>query len=309
MSHTIVVTGATGKQGSAVLQALVDHQSSSPKDLTIYAVTRNPDSSTARALKAKSKDVRLLNGDLALPAELVHAIPKVANSSWSTYILSNPGKREVAEAIGLIDEAIKAGVQHIVYSSVDRGLENGGNCPSPVQHWQSKHEIEAHLRAAAAASKQAVTYTILRPVFLLDNLSIPGFGGKLSGTLWKEFVPRPVKVVDPYDIGAVAAKALLDTTSRMYRHNTEMSLCGDELTFEQADKIFRAKVGRPIPTTSRWLVSLVLFAARDFGRMVDVLATKGFGATVGAPEAGVKMSDFGTWVERSRSKFVEDRSA
>lgn len=305
MSHTIVVTGATGKQGSGVLRALLDHQSSSPKDLTIYAVTRNPESRTAHSSKAQFKDVRLLKGDLAAPADLVRAIPAAVKSSWSIYILSNPGKHEVAEATELIDEAIKAGVQHIVYSSADRGSNNGGNCPSPVQHWHSKHDIEAHLRAAAAASKQQVTYTILRPVFLLDNLSIAGFGGKLSATLWRDFISRPVKVVDPYDIGAVAVKALLDQRSHLYRNNAEMSLCGDELTFERADEIFREKVGWPMPTTSRWLVSLVLFVARDFGRMVDVLAKEGFGATVGAPESGAKMSDFGTWVEKNRSKFVK----
>jgi hypothetical protein len=33
-------------------------------------------------------------------------------------------------------------VQHIVYSSVDRGLENGGNCPSPVQHWQPSTRLK-----------------------------------------------------------------------------------------------------------------------------------------------------------------------
>lgn len=39
---------------------------------------------------------------------------------------------------------------------------------------------------------------------------------------------------------------------------------------------------------------------RDFGRMTKSLATRGFGAQVGSGEVGVKMTDFGTWVERSR---------
>ena len=320
MSHTIVVTGATGKQGGSVLRALLDHRSSSPTDLTIYAVTRTPDSPAARALTSRYPQVRLLKGNLAAPADLVRAIPAASKSSWSIYIVSNPGEREVLEATALIDAAIGAGVSHIVYSSVDRGASNGGNNPSPVHHWQSKHEIEAHLRAVCAATtdtasttnttdqQSRVTYTIIRPVFLLDNLALPGFYGKLSATLWASFIsPRPLKVVDPADIGAVAAAALLDPASRLHRRNTELSLCGDELTFERADEIFRERVGHSMPTTSKWLVNAVLFLARDFGRMTEALAKQGFGAPVGGGESGVKMSDFGTWLGRSR--FVEGRSA
>lgn len=311
MSHTIVVTGATGKQGRGVVRALTDRTSSNPNDITIYTVTRKPNSPAAQALTSKSQNVRLLQGDLARPADLVRVIPDSSKSSWSIYILSNPGKNEVREATALIDAVISAKVSHIVYSSIDRGSSNGGNCPSPVEHWQSKHEIEAHLRKAYAASTeqgQQVTYTILRPVFLLDNLAIPGFGGKLSATLWASFVTsRPLKVVDPADIGVVTAVALLDKASPLYRRNTETSVCGDELTFEQADRIFREKVGHPMERTSRWIVSAVSFLARDFGRMADVLERQGFGASVGRGEFGVKMSNFGTWV--SRSRFLEGKTA
>jgi hypothetical protein len=72
-------------------------------------------------LTSRSSDVQLFQGDVAAPTDLVRAIPAASKSSWSIYILSNPGKHEVLEAIALIDAAINDHVSHIVYSSVDRG--------------------------------------------------------------------------------------------------------------------------------------------------------------------------------------------
>jgi len=308
MAHAIVVTGATGKQGRNVVRALAEYSSSNSSGVTIYAVSRKPDSPSTQGLVSKLQNVKVLQGDFSNPVKLVDSIPAESKSSWSLFMISNPGNNEVAEATALIDAAISAGVSHIVYSSVDHcSSTTADTCTSTVVHWQTKHTIEAHLRNACAkaassdAQKQAVTHTIIRPVFLLDNLSIPGFFGKLSVTLWAHyFGSRPLRVVDPADVGAVTAVALLDAGSRLYRRNVEVPLCGDELTFDQADDIFKAKVGYPMPRTSPWIVSLVLFLARDFGRMVNELATKGWRAPVGSGESGVKVSDFGTWVSRSR---------
>lgn len=313
MAHAIVVTGATGKQGHHVVGALADHSASNPSGVTIYAVSRKPNSPGAQALVSKYKNVNIIQGDFSKPAELVRSIPAESKSSWSMFMISNPGRNEVSEATALIDAAISAGVSHIVYSSVDHCSSTSDKCTSTVEHWQTKHSIEAHLRSASAKAAssdkhQQTTYTIIRPVFLLDNLSIPGLFGKLSATLWAQyFNGRPLRVVDPFDVGAVTAAALLDAGSRLHRRDLEVPLCGDELTFEQADDIFRAKVGYSMPRVSAWVVGLVLFVARDFGRMVNELATKGWRVPVGSGESGVKVSDFETWV--SRSRFMEGKSA
>lgn len=82
MSHTIVVTGATGKQGGSVLHALLDYRPG-PIGLTVYAVTRKPDSPVAHSLTliSRSRDVRLIQRDLAAPTDLVRAIPSANKSS------------------------------------------------------------------------------------------------------------------------------------------------------------------------------------------------------------------------------------
>jgi uncharacterized protein YbjT (DUF2867 family) len=293
--HAVLVTGATGKQGGGVFRALAALPSPPP----IYASTRDPSSPAAQALLALHPAAHLVKGDLSSPAALVAALPAEvrAPGRWSIYVVTNPGAAEVADASALVDAAVAQGAAHVVLSSVARPSDD-----VDVDHWRSKVAIEAHLRSVAAAAKtrdREVTYTVLRPVFLLDNLSIPGFFGRFSATLWARLGEQPLKVVDPHSIGLVAAAALADPGSKLYRTNAELALCGDELTFEQADEIFRAKTGRPMERTSGWIVAVVLFLMRDFGRMARVLQTGGFSAEVGSPEAGVPMADFAAWVERS----------
>ena len=47
----------------------------------------------------------------------------------------------------MIDESIKAGIKHFVYSSVERGgNERSWEILTPVPHFKTKHEVEHHLR-------------------------------------------------------------------------------------------------------------------------------------------------------------------
>lgn len=60
MSKPILVTGATGKQGGAVIDALLASPFS--KDFTILGVTRNAESVSAKKLIERS--VKIVKGDL-----------------------------------------------------------------------------------------------------------------------------------------------------------------------------------------------------------------------------------------------------
>ena len=297
LTKTILVTGATGKQGRSVVQSLLAHPLFNASEYTIAVVTRDPTSPGARALSSKSSAIRSIRGDYKDPKAIFRSLP---GKPWAIYVMTVPGKTEVADGTGIIDAAITAGVTHIVLSTVDRGYSNGGNAPSSVPHWQTKHEIEAHLRKAVANS--FVSYTILRPVFFMDNLA-PDFFGKLSGTLWKDFLPNStLKVVDTTDIGAFAAAALLDPDSPAWK-NIETSVVGDDLTFSQANSIFRAKMGSDIPTTYKCLTSLVLMLAKDFKLMTTFLQQEGYGGEPGQPRGGVNPTTFTSWVNNGAGTF------
>ena len=78
MSRVVLVTGATGKQGSAVVEALL----ASPVDFQILALTRNPSSKAAQAIAAKSNIITLLIGDLDDPATI---FTDAAVSIWGVF--------------------------------------------------------------------------------------------------------------------------------------------------------------------------------------------------------------------------------
>jgi uncharacterized protein YbjT (DUF2867 family) len=75
MPRSILVTGATGKQGGAVVQALL----ASPRrsDFTIYALTRSIDSPSAKRLAAKGENIiKLVQGDLDHVEAIFKAAPE-----------------------------------------------------------------------------------------------------------------------------------------------------------------------------------------------------------------------------------------
>jgi uncharacterized protein YbjT (DUF2867 family) len=296
----ILVTGATGKQGGGVTRALASLPSPPP----IYAVTRNPASEGALKLKALSPSITLLKGDFAQPKGIVDALPaSVQPGSWKLYLVGLSEGNEVPQTKAIIDAAIARGVKHIAYSSVHH---SGGAYAKKVAHWESKVVLEAYLKEKCG---NQVTWTIIQPVFLLDNLSLPGLFGTMSVLLWSDWFEArgPLQVVDPSDIGVVAARALAVPESKWFDVNSEVALCGDELTFAQADKIFKDKTGHGMEKANKFVSKLILLMARDFGRMVTAVSKEGFGATVSDKEVQgeFKLSSFEDWV--SRSRFITEK--
>jgi nucleoside-diphosphate-sugar epimerase len=81
---SILVTGATGKQGGAVVNALLADDA----DMEILAVTRNPQSGAAKKLADKSPKIKIVQGDLDDPAEIFRNAHQVSSSSepiWGVF--------------------------------------------------------------------------------------------------------------------------------------------------------------------------------------------------------------------------------
>lgn len=301
MSKAILVLGATGKQGGGVVRALIQHPNFKSEDYTIFAATRNVGSASAEKLSKLSKSVIPVTGDLRKPMDAFASLPDTPKLN-AIFMITYPGKTETKDGIATIDEAIKAGARHIVFSSVDRGQ---GNPATEVPHFMTKHQIEAHLKKVASDSANTdkpITYTIIRPPFFLDNLDPnSGFFGKVFATVWKDRVDRKMTVVDTSDIGTYGAAAILESQSKTYK-NTEFDVAGDHLTFQEANEIFKKKVGRDIPTTYGFFVSLMLFMIHDVKKMVEFFNEPGFAAS---PEQSNKlhhMANFEEWVDRTHAK-------
>lgn len=82
MSKAVLITGATGKQGGAVVDALL----AANTDYQILAVTRNVDSPSAKKLASRSSKIALVQGDLDNSAELFNNAKKVAKGPvWGVF--------------------------------------------------------------------------------------------------------------------------------------------------------------------------------------------------------------------------------
>ncbi|KAK1457360.1 nucleoside-diphosphate-sugar epimerase family protein [Colletotrichum cuscutae] len=143
MSRAILITGATGKQGGAVISALLARQ---PSDFLLLAVTRNAQSTSAKRLAAKSSNIKLVEGDLDATPALFASAKAVAGTVplWGVYSVQAMGDQksdsETKQGKSLVDESIKAGIRHFVYSSVERGgNERSWSNPTPVLHFITKH--------------------------------------------------------------------------------------------------------------------------------------------------------------------------
>ncbi|KAK4981122.1 hypothetical protein LTR66_001474 [Elasticomyces elasticus] len=292
----ILVIGATGKQGGATINALIED--GALKTHTLLAVTRDPDSTTARKLAGHG--VRLVQGDLTDCNALFRNAKTVleGGSVWGVFSVQPAGKREEAQGKALVDAAVASNVDFFVYTSVDRGGEvRSPRNATKVPHFASKHRIEQHLRLASRNDQ--MKWTILRPVAFMENLAYAhGFEGKVMATAWRiSLGNKPLQLVATQDIGWFAAQALLrpdDFASR------SISVAGDEMSFAQANAIFKSKVGYEMPQTSALLTRFIMWLAGDLGAMIRWFAAEGYGADLASLRAEHSdLLSFEEWVVES----------
>lgn len=304
MSKVLLVTGATGQQGGAVVEALL----ADPKgrsDFSILAVTRDPSSASAQKLAGKSAVISLLKGDLNdVPALFKTASEITKEPIWGVFSVQVPKNVAVEEQQGkaLVDESLKQGVKHFVYTSVDRGGdEKSWENPTNVPHFISKYRIEHHLRdSTAKQGADAMSWTVLRPVAFMDNLS-PGFGMKVFMAAWRQSLgTKPLQMVAVSNIGYFGAQAFLHPE----RYSGKaIGLAGDNVSIEDMTKTFQNKVGSALPETYGIFGNALLWASSEMGLMIKWFKNEGYGVDINAlRRIHPGLLNFETWLEK-KSKF------
>ncbi|GHE97688.1 NmrA/HSCARG family protein [Streptomyces fumanus] len=225
---TIAVFGATGQQGGAVVDALLDHKA------RVRALVRDPRSDRAQALAARGVELAAVRADD--PASVATALAAVEGFSFMTPEANSLQEVEAEIRIGttLIDAAVEAGVPHVVFNSVF-----GADRERGVPHHDSKHSIEEYLR------KSGLRASMVRATAFMEN-----FASVLAPSLEHgEIVlrlPLPedvaLKMISVRDVGRVAAALLLDTAEAP---GGVIELVGDELTGPQIAAAFGARAGLP----------------------------------------------------------------
>ncbi|KAF4331588.1 nucleoside-diphosphate-sugar epimerase family [Fusarium beomiforme] len=285
MSRALLITGATGKQGGAVVDALLARRS---PDFKILAVTRNARSASAQRLAAKSSLIKLIEGNLNAVPSLFKAARETAGPLpiWGVYSVQvamgkgATAESEIRQGKALIDESIQAGAKHFVYSSVERGGDaRSWNNPTAVPHFQTKHQIEQYLRDMTNDDRKGSTmgWTILRPAIFMDSLQ-PGFVGKLFLTMLRDTIEnKPLQWVATSDIGFFAAQAF---TNPEAWNRKAVGLAGDELTLEELNKTFEKVTGRSAATTFSLLGKALKYGVPEIGNMVKWFKDEGYKADI-----------------------------
>jgi uncharacterized protein YbjT (DUF2867 family) len=219
---TVVVTGATGKQGGAVLKSLLE------RGHEVRAVTRSTDSAKARALG--NAGVTLVRASLEDTAALTRALEGATSLFAMTTPFEGGPQAETRQGVSAANAAKAAGV-HLVFTSVGSADRNTG-----VPHFDSKYEVEEHI------AKIGVRATVLAPVYFMENL-LYGKEQLAKGIYGSPLPPtRPLAQVAVADIGAVAAHVLEDSTRFAGKR---FDLAGDELTGNDVVAVLSRVTGRP----------------------------------------------------------------
>jgi len=223
----ILVTGATGHQGGAVARHLL------ATGWRVRALIRDPNKPAAQVLAQMGTEV--VRGDFEDRASLDRAIQGVYGVfSVQTPLAAWGTEGETRQGQALADAAASADVQHFVYSSVGGAERNTG-----IPHFESKWRIEQHIQQLGLPA------TIIRPVFFMENLMRAGVvTAEADGQVFRyAFAPGvPVQMIASDDIGAIAARAVLDPGAIP---GGQLEIAGDELTPEQMAAAFAEVSGRP----------------------------------------------------------------
>ncbi|KAL4915140.1 hypothetical protein BDW62DRAFT_203990 [Aspergillus aurantiobrunneus] len=297
MSKTILITGATGRQGGSVIDSLLKQDA----DVEILAVTRDATSTRAQNLANKSPKIKLIQGNLDQPGEIFDNAKKATSSSvWGVFSVQPTwlfwdSDSEEKQGKGLVDTALENNVKHFVYTSADRGGDGASlDTPSPIPNTIGKYNIEHHLINRTEGTD--MTWTILRPVCFLDGTLEPGLIGKLSATTFKVAVGgRRLPVIAVSDVGYFGAQAFMKPDA--YK-GKGISLAGDEISFDEMAKIFKSVTGKDVPTTFEFVSRLVMWIIPNFGAIARWFGDGRLKADVSAlRKVHPGLKDFRSWLE------------
>lgn len=139
----LVVFGATGQQGHAILTTILTHPTLSKK-YTLRGITRDASKSKSQALASKGVEITEANLDdpstITAAVQDAHTVVLITETQY----VADLKERETRQAKAVADAAIAADVQFFIFSTAVHcnNLWNGG----PVDQFDTKAEIEAYLR-------------------------------------------------------------------------------------------------------------------------------------------------------------------
>jgi uncharacterized protein YbjT (DUF2867 family) len=274
---SILVTGATGKQGGAIARELL------ARGHHIRALTRHPEGQAAQAVAKLGAEI--VRADFDDPASLAQAV----EGAWGVFSVQNTWEagveKEEKQGKRFARIARDAGVQHFVYSSVGSAHRNTG-----IPHFENKWRVEETVR-----SLEFPSYTILRPVFFMENFLSPWYKpgldeGKLTVSLQPSTVLQMIAVRDIGKYGAWAFENHETLNGRA------LDIAGDARTMPDTARIIGAAAGRKIEFVPAPIEEVRQFS-EDFALMLEWFDAVGYEANIKglSQESGIRPTTLAEW--------------
>ncbi|HET7002211.1 MAG TPA: NmrA/HSCARG family protein, partial [Puia sp.] len=256
--RTVLVTGATGRQGGAVIHHLLRN------NMPVRALSRTPDSISSQILISQA--VEVVKGDMGDPGSLTEAMKDCSAVFSIQNFFEYGAEREIRYGKNMADAAKKTGISHFVYSSVCNADDHTG-----VPHFETKNIIEKYIKEIG------LPCTILRPVKFMENYYIPQvFKGILGGKLFDSIkAGKKHQMIAVEDIGACVADTFMHPEKFIGR---TIELAGDELSNEQVAIRMSLVLGREIKFRRLPLFLAKLMMDKEMYLMFKWFNEKGFTA-------------------------------
>jgi uncharacterized protein YbjT (DUF2867 family) len=242
----IAVIGATGAQGGGLVRAI---QADKTGAFAARAITRNPNSEKAQALRAEG--VEVVAGDADKPESLGKAFA----GAYGAFLLTNfwehfSAEREVTQARNMAQAAKAAGIQHVIWSTLEDTRKwvplDDDRMPTlqgkyKVPHFDGKGEADQIFRDLG------VPTTFLLTAFYWDNLIYFGAGPQRGpdGVLAITFPldDKPLSSIAVEDIGKAAYGIF--KRGREFINKT-VGIAGDHLTGEEMARSLTQALGQEV---------------------------------------------------------------
>ena len=246
----IAVIGATGAQGGGVVRAI---QADKSGPFVARAITRNPNSDKAQALRAAGAEV------VAADIDKPETLGKAFAGAYGAFCVTNfwehfSAEREVAQARNMAQAAKAAGLQHVIWSTLEDTRKwvplEDDRMPTlqgkyKVPHFDGKGEADQIFRDLGVPTTFLLTafywenliYFGMGPqrgpdgtlaiTFPMDDKKLPGIAvediGKSAYGIFKrgrEFINQTVGIADEHLTGAEMAGALTRALGQEVRFNS-----------------------------------------------------------------------------------------
>ena len=240
----IAVAGATGAQGGGLVRAICADTSGGFK---ARALTRNPDSDKAKALADLGAEV--VAADVDDPASIEAAFAGAYGAYCVTFFWDHfSPEKEQAQAKAMADAAGAAGLQHVIWSTLEDTRKlvplTDDRMPTLMEKYKVPH-FDAKGEADALFAGVPTTYLLTS--FYWDNFIHFGMGPKAGedGQLAIAFPMGDAKLpgIAAEDIGRCAYGIFKEGTDHVGK---TVGISGEHLTGQDLADAFTAAIGKPV---------------------------------------------------------------